>query len=320
LSQRGGNRDSKKKPASKKSTRRKSKPTAPSRSGSRVIRSGDDVETRWAIEPPTRQVVELGDEQVVAIDAGPARAVEASHEPRFKLSSPVDTRRRPEQAVMVEARHVSKIYKTGAAKVVALDSVALTIGRGQMVAVMGPSGSGKTTLLNCLSGLDEISSGEVVIEGASLAGMSDAKRTKYRARRMGFVFQAFNLLPVFSAVENVELPLLLGGTRAGNARLRAIEALAAVGLGGRAGHRPAELSAGEQQRVALARAVAPDPAVLWADEPTGNLDTENAEMVIQLIKKLNVERDLTILLVTHDQHIAGWAERLLHMRDGRIVG
>jgi putative ABC transport system ATP-binding protein len=221
---------------------------------------------------------------------------------------------------MVEARHVSKVYKSGPAKVVALDSVDLVVGRGQMVAVMGPSGSGKTTLLNCLSGLDEISSGEVFVEGARLAGMSDAKRTKYRARRMGFVFQAFNLLPVFSAVENVELPLLLGGIGSGEARKRAIDALVAVGLGERARHRPAELSAGEQQRVALARAIAPDPAVLWADEPTGNLDTENAERVIQLIKQLNVERNLTILLVTHDQHIAGWAERLLHMRDGRIIG
>ena len=202
----------------------------------------------------------------------------------------------------------------------ALDSVDIELQRGEMVAVMGPSGCGKTTLLNCLSGLDQISSGRIFIEGEALAEMSDSQRTIYRARRMGFVFQAFNLLPIFTAVENVELPLLLSGTRRSKARKRAREALDSVGLADRAKHRPAELSAGEQQRVAIARAIAPDPAVLWADEPTGNLDSDNAERVIQLLKKMNVERHLTVLMVTHDEQVAGWAEHIIVMRDGRIVG
>lgn len=187
-----------------------------------------------------------------------------------------------------------------------------------MVAVMGPSGSGKTTLLNCLSGLDEVTSGEVIVEGTSLARMSDAERTQYRAQRMGFVFQAFNLLPVFSALENVELPLLLVGTKASVARQKALEALDQVGLSDRVSHRPAELSAGEQQRVAVARAIAPDPAVLWADEPTGNLDSENAQKIIALLKALNRNRGLTVVMVTHDRSNAENARRLVQMRDGRV--
>lgn len=187
-----------------------------------------------------------------------------------------------------------------------------------MVAVMGPSGSGKTTLLNCLSGLDEITSGEITVEGTSLAEMTDAERTRYRARRMGFVFQAFNLLSVFSAVENVELPLLLGGSRAYQARASALEALSKVGLSERASHRPAELSAGEQQRVAIARAIAPSPAVLWADEPTGNLDSENAWRIIDLVKSLNRKAGITVVLVTHDAQVAEDAGRVVLMRDGRI--
>lgn len=240
--------------------------------------------------------------------------------PEPKLSRPAPRTPPAPKVPMVQARNVSKIYDSGPRTVVALDSVDLVLAMGEMVAVMGPSGSGKTTLLNCLSGLDEITTGEVVVEGVSLDRMSDGQRTQYRARRMGFVFQAFNLLPVFSAAENVELPLLLGGTRVSNARRRARDALDAVGLSDRARHRPAELSSGEQQRVAIARAIAPEPAVLWADEPTGNLDTENAEKIIHLIKQLNVERELTILMVTHDHHMASWADQLLQMKDGRITG
>lgn len=226
----------------------------------------------------------------------------------------------PPARPMVQAIKVARVYRTGAHEVTALDSVDIELQRGEMVAVMGPSGCGKTTLLNCLSGLDQISSGRIFIEGEALAEMSDSQRTIYRARRMGFVFQAFNLLPIFTAVENVELPLLLSGTRRSKARKRAREALDSVGLADRAKHRPAELSAGEQQRVAIARAIAPDPAVLWADEPTGNLDSDNAERVIQLLKKMNVERHLTVLMVTHDEQVAGWAEHIIVMRDGRIVG
>jgi putative ABC transport system ATP-binding protein len=225
---------------------------------------------------------------------------------------------KPVAEPLVVATGVSRVYSTAATKVVALDNVDFLVRKGEMVAVMGPSGSGKTTLLNCLSGLDEITSGEVSVEGTSLAKMSDAERTRYRARRMGFVFQAFNLLPVFSAAENVELPLLLGGTKASASRRRALEALDLVGLSERASHRPAELSAGEQQRVAIARAVAPRPAVLWADEPTGNLDSDNASKVIELMRSLNREEELTIVLVTHDLQVAQDAGRLVLMRDGRV--
>lgn len=221
---------------------------------------------------------------------------------------------------MVEAQSVSRVYKTGSLEVVALDGVDLLLDRGEMVAVMGPSGSGKTTLLNCLSGLDEVSSGEVIVEGVPLASMSDGERTAYRAKRMGFIFQAFNLLPVFSAVENVELPLLLSGRKAAEARKLAHEALEVVGLTPRSKHRPAELSGGEQQRVAIARAIAPSPAVLWADEPTGNLDSENAEKVIDLLRELNRERGLTILMVTHDRQVASHAARLVEMKDGKVIG
>lgn len=225
----------------------------------------------------------------------------------------------PDGARMVEAISVSRIYKTGPVEVVALDDVDLALGRGEMVAVMGPSGSGKTTLLNCLSGLDEVTKGEVLVEGVPLAGMSDADRTAYRAKRMGFIFQAFNLLPVFSAIENVELPLLLSGVRASPARRRANEALDIVGLAPRARHRPAELSGGEQQRVAIARAIAPEPAVLWADEPTGNLDSENADKTIDLLVRLNREQGLTILMVTHDRQVASRAGGTVEMKDGRII-
>jgi len=222
------------------------------------------------------------------------------------------------QPVMVEARAISKIYSAGPLEVHALDGVDLEVRRGEFMAVMGPSGSGKTTLLNCMSGLDEVSLGEVFVEGKSLSKLSDSARTSYRARRMGFIFQAYNLLPVFSAVENVELPLLLVGVKSKAARRTALDALDAVGLADRAHHRPAEMSGGEQQRVAVARAIAPDPAVLWADEPTGNLDSENAEKVMELLESLNRDRLLTIAMVTHDEDLGARARRVVRMRDGKL--
>lgn len=234
-------------------------------------------------------------------------------------TSRVDQDRGDPAPAMVEAIGVTRVYGSGSVEVKALDGIDLVVERGELIAVMGPSGSGKTTLLNCLSGLDEVSSGDVIVEGTSLARMSDAERTSYRARRMGFIFQAFNLLPVFSAVENVELPLLLVGTKPKSARQRALEALDAVGLSARSGHRPAELSAGEQQRVAIARAIAPDPAVLWADEPTGNLDSENAEKVLSLLERLNEDQHLTVVMVTHDPTIGQRARRLVTMKDGRLT-
>jgi putative ABC transport system ATP-binding protein len=216
------------------------------------------------------------------------------------------------------AEAVRKIYRTGALEVQALEDVDLTIERGELVAVMGPSGSGKTTLLNCLSGLDEIDGGRVLVGGEDVHAMADARRTAHRARHMGFVFQSFNLIPVFSAEENVELPLLLLGERAGRARDAAREMLDRVGLGGRARHRPAELSGGEQQRVAIARALVAEPELIWADEPTGNLDSETAAEVMDLLREVHAAGQ-SLVIVTHDPGIGASAPRLIRMRDGRVV-
>ena len=223
------------------------------------------------------------------------------------------------EALLV-AEQVQKVYRTGEIEVEALAGLDLKVRRGELVAVMGPSGSGTTTLLNCLSGLDDIDGGRVLVNGQDLFALSDAKRTAHRATSMGFIFQAFNLIPVFSAAENVELPLLLGGTPAKEARRRAIQMLERVGLGDRVGHRPNELSGGEQQRVTVARALVSRPAIVWADEPTGNLDTAMADQVIALLHELNREDGQTIVLVTHDPAIGASAGRQLRMRDGRLVG
>ena len=219
---------------------------------------------------------------------------------------------------MLSAAGVRKIYKTGAESVDALKGVDFDVAAGEFVAVMGASGSGKTTLLNCLSGLDDIDEGSVVIDGENIHEMSDARRTKHRASTMGFIFQAFNLIPVFTATENVELPLLLAGSAAKDARQAAIETLERVGLSHRLNHRPTELSGGEQQRVTIARALAGRPKVVWADEPTGNLDSETAGQVMGMLDELH--RDgLTLILVTHDEGIGASAERRINMRDGEIV-
>ena len=219
-------------------------------------------------------------------------------------------------AILV-AEDVRKVYRSVAEPVEALRGLDLTVRRGEFVAVMGPSGSGKTTLLNCLSGLDSIDGGRVLVEGDDLHRMSDAKRTVHRAKKMGFVFQAFNLIPVFTAVENVELPLLLAGSDPAEARRRAGETLERVGLGDRTNHRPNELSGGEQQRVTIARALAGRPAIVWADEPTGNLDSETAGTVMDLLRELN-SQGLTLVLVTHDAAIGATAGRIIRMRDGQI--
>jgi putative ABC transport system ATP-binding protein len=219
---------------------------------------------------------------------------------------------------LLVARDVRKLYRSSGGAVVALDSINLEVGRGELVAVMGPSGSGKTTMLNCLSGLDDIDSGHVLVDGRDLFAMSDAERTVHRAHAMGFIFQAFNLIPVFNAVENVELPLLLRGTAPKEARRRAVEMLDRVGLGHRATHKPNEMSGGEQQRVTIARALVGRPAIVWADEPTGNLDSTMADAVMQLLRQLNEEEQQTIVLVTHDAGIGGAAGRIVRMRDGSL--
>jgi putative ABC transport system ATP-binding protein len=220
--------------------------------------------------------------------------------------------------VLLEASGVRKTYRTGASSVDALKGIDLVIDGGEFVSVMGPSGSGKTTLLNCLSGLDDIDEGRVLLGGESIHEMDDARRTRHRAEAMGFIFQAFNLIPVFTAVENVELPLLLAGRPARQARDAAAETLARVGLGDRLHHRPNELSGGEQQRVTVARALAGRPQIVWADEPTGNLDSETAGAVMQLLKELHQE-GLTLVLVTHDDEIGSSAQRRIVVRDGVVV-
>jgi putative ABC transport system ATP-binding protein len=221
---------------------------------------------------------------------------------------------------IIRADSVVKTYRTGTAEVNALRNVSFAVGRGEMVAVMGPSGCGKTTLLNCLSGLDGIDSGEIWLEGQNLAQMGDRKRTDYRAKRMGFIFQVYNLLPVLSAAENVELPLLVGGMRPGDARKRATAALDTVGLANWARHRPAELSGGQRQRVTIARSLVNEPAIVWADEPTGSLDSAAADDIISLLRQLNEAAGLTIVLVTHDAGIGDRCDRIVRMRDGEIVG
>jgi ABC-type lipoprotein export system ATPase subunit len=221
---------------------------------------------------------------------------------------------------IVEARAVDKVYDTGKVEVHALRGVSFSVPRGEMVAIMGPSGSGKTTLLNCLSGLDRVDGGEVMIEGVELGSMSDEERTDYRARRMGFVFQFYNLMPVLSAVENVELPLLVSRVPGREARRKALDALELVGLAERASHVPDELSGGQRQRCTIARALVNEPAIVWADEPTGDLDSENAQEIVALMRRLNRERGLTFLIVTHDISVGRATDRIVRMVDGEIVG
>jgi putative ABC transport system ATP-binding protein len=220
--------------------------------------------------------------------------------------------------LIIEAISLHKIYDTGKVKVHALRGVDLSIRQGEMVAIMGPSGCGKTSLLNCLSGLDDISQGEVYIESSPLSKMPDRKRTRYRAEKMGFIFQSYNLLPVLSAVENVELPLLVAGVRPRDARRRAEEVMALVGLAGQAGQRPAELSGGQQQRVTIARALANNPVIVWGDELTGALDSETSADIMELVCRLNEETRQTFVIVTHDANVARRAHRLIKMRDGVV--
>lgn len=220
---------------------------------------------------------------------------------------------------IIETSGLVKTYDTGKVKVPALRSVDLTVLRGEMVAIMGPSGCGKTTLLNCLSGLDTIDAGTILIAGTDLSKLSDYARTDFRARQMGFIFQFYNLLPVLSAVENVELPLLVSGVKMAAARSRALEMLRQVGLVDWADHRPSELSGGQRQRVTIARALANSPAIVWGDEPTGDLDSHTADDVMDLMRKLNLENHQTFVLVTHDPRIGAMCDRIIEMQDGQII-
>jgi putative ABC transport system ATP-binding protein len=219
----------------------------------------------------------------------------------------------------VQAKDVVKNYQTDNLEVRALCGVSIDVPRGDMVAIMGPSGCGKTTLLNCLSGIDDVTSGLVLVGGVDISKMSDNDKSAYRARNMGFVFQFYNLLPVLTAIENVEMPLLVSGVPASAARERAREALRVVHLEDWAAHKPAQLSGGQRQRVTIARALVNDPAIVWADEPTGDLDSKNAEEIMDLMIRLNQEKGLTFVIVTHDPKIAEKTFRIINMLDGEII-
>jgi putative ABC transport system ATP-binding protein len=220
---------------------------------------------------------------------------------------------------IISGHDVHKIYETGRIKVHALRGLNLTIKKGEMVAIMGPSGCGKTTLLNCFSGIDDLTEGKVVVEGKILHDMSDDERSEYRAKRMGFIFQAYNLLPILSALENVELPLLVGGENPKQAEKKALETLKLVGLEDWKDHKPSELSAGQQQRVAIARSLVNEPAIVWADEPTGNLDTENSKVIMDLLCDLNKSNHQTFVIVTHDPNVSNRTNRVLMMKNGQII-
>ncbi len=219
---------------------------------------------------------------------------------------------------ILEIRDVSKSYGSGEAAVAALRGVSTSINAGDFVAIMGPSGSGKSTLLTILGGVEIPTAGQVLLEGSDIAQLSDDDRTKLRRRRIGFIFQSFNLLPNLSAVENVALPMELDGKTRGESHKVAIEALELVEMSHRKTHVPAQLSGGEQQRVAIARALAISPAILLADEPTGNLDSRQAERVTKLLTDLVKQRNQTIIMVTHDPSVAAIASRVIKIRDGGI--
>ncbi len=225
----------------------------------------------------------------------------------------------PKDDRIVVARKLTKIYDTGEIEVRALRGVNLDVRKGEMVAVMGPSGCGKTTLLNCLSGIDEFSGGEVWIAGHRLSKMNDNEKTDFRAMKMGFIFQNYNLLPVLKSVENVELPLLVRGDDPKESRKRALAALEAVGLHEEATKKPAELSGGQQQRVSIARALVNEPDIVFGDEPTGNLDSETTHEVLEVMKRLHKEKRLTFIIVTHDSTVGNSTERVILMRNGQIL-
>ena len=219
---------------------------------------------------------------------------------------------------IISATNVQKIYKTGQLEVQALRGVDIHVEEGEMIAIMGPSGCGKTTLLNCLSGIDSINNGEITIGDRPIHQLSDDELSDFRSKFMGFVFQTYNLLPVLTARENVELPLLISGYSQRDAKDKAMQSLETVNLADWGGHRPTELSGGQQQRVAIARALVNDPSIVWADEPTGNLDSQNESEIMGLITHLNKNNGQTFVLVTHSDSVGARADRIIYMRDGLI--
>ena len=221
--------------------------------------------------------------------------------------------------MLIELHDVTKVYQMGDVEVRALNGVSLGIERGELTAIMGPSGSGKSTLMNILGCLDQVTSGEYLLEGTRIATLNDDQLAEIRNRRIGFVFQSYNLLSRTTALDNVEVPLIYAGAGGRARRQKAAEALEAVGLGDRLHHKPNELSGGQQQRVAVARALINEPSIILADEPTGNLDTKTGLEIIALFQRLNEERGITVLYVTHDAEIARFTRRIIRLRDGKVV-
>ena len=221
--------------------------------------------------------------------------------------------------IVISTENLHKSYVSKDIEVHALKGVQLSIQKGEIIGVMGPSGCGKTTLLNCLSGLDSIDDGHISIQGKSLVDLNDDQLSEFRAKKMGFVFQTYNLLPVLTAVENVELPLLVSGYSSKEARKKSIETLKVVGLEQWKHHLPGQLSGGQSQRVTLARALVNDPAIIWADEPTGNLDSTNEKEIMDLLINLNKINNQTFVIVTHSDYVGGRTNRIIKMQDGEIV-
>jgi len=220
---------------------------------------------------------------------------------------------------MITCKSISKSYTKGTNIVTPLENLDLEVGRGEFLALMGPSGSGKTTLLNLISGIDSPTSGSLFIDGENIAAFSRKQLTQWRARKVGYIFQLYHLIPVLTAFENVELPLLITSMSKAERKQKAEEALEIVGLRDRSHHTPSELSGGQEQRVAIARALVADPALLVADEPTGDLDRESATMILELLQSLSRERGKTIVMVTHDARAAAAADRTLHLEKGKLL-
>ena len=218
---------------------------------------------------------------------------------------------------VIELKDIKKLYRMGDIEVPALNGVSIQVARGEMIAITGPSGSGKSTLMNIIGCLDTPSEGTYILDGVNVSQMTDDEQAMIRNKKIGFVFQQFNLLPRTAAIDQVELPMVYAG--AADRRERAKQALEKVGLGDRLHHRPNELSGGQQQRVAIARALVNNPSIILADEPTGNLDSKSGAEIMQIFHSLNHERGLTIVLVTHDANVASQAQRIIHVRDGQIV-
>ncbi|MEI7792025.1 MAG: ABC transporter ATP-binding protein [Candidatus Berkelbacteria bacterium] len=219
---------------------------------------------------------------------------------------------------MIELKNVSKVYELGGEKIFALDHVNLQVEKGEFIAIMGPSGSGKSTLANVIGGLDVPDEGEVLADGVDIVKMSDSVLSNYRNKKIGFIFQSFNLQPTYTSLENVMIPLLFSGVSLSERKKRALECLKSVGLEDRVSHRPGELSGGQRQRVCIARALANNPEMIIADEPTGNLDSKKGAEIIDLLKQLNKEAGITLIVITHDVSVAREAKKILNIKDGKI--